>query len=138
MENYRDRLTEEEIESKFQTLTLAFQIDARTLPDRRDRQLRQRDQAETNMKNEIDRLVRAIHRLNPLCVDAEKTELVTSLLVQLDVVDQAATRISTAAEVFGSVQQEWRLAESFTLMLNHLKNLMHQRDTARRQLQCTK
>lgn len=135
---FRERLTEEEIESKFQTLTLAFTIDSVTLVERRERQRRQRDQAETNMRKELDKLVLAIHRLNPLCVDAEKTELVTSLLQLLDIVEQASERISTSAEIFGSVQQEWRMAESCSLMLSHLKNLKRQRDAARRQLQCTK
>lgn len=84
----RERLSEDEIEVKFQTLTLAFAIDAVTLADRRDRQRRQRDQAEHNMETEVARLTHAIHRLNPLCVDAETTEMVTSLLSQLDVILQ--------------------------------------------------
>ncbi|GLV37297.1 hypothetical protein CBL_10736 [Carabus blaptoides fortunei] len=134
----KERLSEDEIEVKFQTLTLAFAIDAVTLADRRDRQKRQRDQAENNMATEVARLTYAIHRLNPLCIDAETTEMVTSLLSQLDVILQASNRISTSAEVFGSVQQEWRLAESVNVMLSHLRNLRQQRDTARRQLQCTK
>lgn len=84
----RERLSEDEIEVKFQTLTLAFAIDAVTLADRRDRQRRQRDQAEDNMATEVAKLTYAIHRLNPLCVDAETTEMVTSLLSQLDVILQ--------------------------------------------------
>lgn len=68
-------------------------------------------------------------------MDAEKTELVRSLLSQLEVLGQAAGRVSTAAELLGSVQQEWRLAESFKLMVSHLRNLKKQRDNARLQLQ---
>lgn len=40
--------------------------------------------------------------------------------------------------MYGCVQQEWRVAESVNLMLSHLRNVIKQRDAARRQLQITK
>lgn len=134
----KERLTDEEIEQKFQLLTLAFAIDAVTLGDRLERQQRQRDQAEDNLTREVTKFIQAVHRLNPLCVDAETTELVTSLLSHLDLIVQATHRISTSAEVFGSVQLEWRISDSVNMMIAHLRNVIQQRDTTRRQLQCTK
>lgn len=96
---FRERLTDEEIEQKFQLLTLAFAIDAVTLGDRLERQQRQRDQAEDNLTREVTKFIQAVHRLNPLCVDAETTELVTSLLSHLDLIVQ----VNSTSETFLNV-----------------------------------
>lgn len=79
----RERLNNEELEHKFDTLALLFSIDATTIKDRCERQKRYRDQTETNLAVEIDRLNEKIHRIRPLCVDMEKTELLTGLLAQV-------------------------------------------------------
>lgn len=80
----RERLNNEELEHKFDTLALLFSIDATTIKDRCERQRRYRDQTETNLAVEIDRLTEKIHRIRPLCVDMEKTELLTGLLAQVN------------------------------------------------------
>lgn len=76
--------------------------------------------------------------MQPLCVDAETTEMLTSLLAQVDVVMKASYHASIAAERFGAVQHEERLSDSVNLMINHVTLLKQQRDSARRQLQYTK
>lgn len=134
----RERLTDDEIEHKFISLSLAFTIDAATIKDRCDRQRRYRDQTETNLNKEIERLIGKVHRLQPLCVDAETTELLGALLSQVDIIIRATSLAATSAERFGAVQHEERLAESVQLMISHVNLLKKQRDSARSQLQYTK
>lgn len=134
----RERLNDEELEQKFVALALAFTIDAATIKSRCTRQRRYRDQTETNLVTEIDRLVEKVNRLHPLCVDAETTELLTSLLNQVDIILRASSLATISAERYGSVQHEERLAESVSLMINHVTILKQQRDSTRRQLQYTK
>lgn len=64
-------------------LSLAFMTDGTTLTTRRERLQKFRDQAEQNLLSEVEQLMGAIHKLNPLCIDAERTELVTSLITQV-------------------------------------------------------
>lgn len=82
--DFRERLNNEELENKFDTLALLFSIDATTIKDRCERQRRYRDQTETNLTVEIERLTEKIHRIRPLCVDMEKTELLTGLLAHVN------------------------------------------------------
>ncbi|XP_017785985.1 PREDICTED: uncharacterized protein LOC108569088, partial [Nicrophorus vespilloides] len=134
----RERLTDEELEQKFISLSLAFTIDADTIKDRCNRQRRYRDQTETNLNVEIERLIERANRLYPLCIDAETTELLAALLAQVDIIVRASSHAAISAERFGAVQHEERLAESVQLMIKHVNVLKRQRDSARRQLQYTK
>lgn len=152
----RERLNNEELEHKFDTLALLFSIDATTIKDRCERQRRYRDQTETNLAMEIERLTEKIHRIRPLCVDMEKTELLTGLLAQVtlppqntfpsagvhcfqvDIVMKAAAHAAISAERFGAVQHENKLSESVNVMIGHVAVLKQQRDSAKRQLQYTK
>lgn len=134
----RERINEEESEQKFTALALAFSIDATTINDRCQRQKRYRDQTEKNLTTEIDRLVNKIHRLQPLCTDAESAEMLTDLLTQADIVMRAAAYASISAERFGAVQHEERLAQAVELMIKHVTVLKQQRDSARKHLQYTK
>lgn len=117
---------------------MAFSIDAATIKDRCERQRRYRDQTETNLTVEIDRLVEKIARIQPLCIDAEKTELLTGVLAQVDTIMRASYHAAISAERYGAVQHEERLAESVHLMINHVTLLKKQRDSARKHLQLTK
>lgn len=134
----RERINEEELEQKFITLSLAFSIDSATIKDRCERQRRYRDQTENNLAVEIDRLIEKIHRIQPFCVNAETTELLTGLLTQVDIVVKAASHAAISAERFGAVQHEEKLADSVSLMVEHVSLLKQQRDAAKRQLQYTK
>lgn len=138
MKSFRERLNEEEQEQKFATLALAFSIDAATIKDRCHRQRRYRDQTETNLAVEIDRLIEKIQKIKPFCVNAETTELLTGLLAQVDIVVKAATHAAISSERFGAVQHEEKLSESVSLMVSHVTLLKQQRDSAKRQLQYTK
>lgn len=126
------------MEQKFTRLALAFTVDSATIKDRYERQRRYRDQTETNLLTEIERLVEKVHRIHPLCVDFETTELVSALLAQVDVVMKASSLLSISAERYGAVQLEERLTESVNLMISHVELLKQQRDYARKHLQYTK
>ncbi|XP_023310458.1 uncharacterized protein LOC108917035 [Anoplophora glabripennis] len=134
----RERLSEEEVEQKFTSLALAFAIDAATIKDRCERLRRSRDQTETNLATEIERLKEKLALLQPLCTDYETVELLSTLLSQVDKVVSASSLVSISVERFGSVQHEERLTESVQLMVSHVQMLKQQRDSARRQLQYTK
>lgn len=99
---------------------------------------RSRDQTERNLKSEIDQVKRLINRLNPLCIDAERTELVTNLVTQINIIAAAARFASTSAFNYGSVVQEWRLNKAVQLMLKYVDNIKLQRDTAKRRFQYTR
>lgn len=136
--SFRERLTDDEVEQKFVSLALAFSIDAATIKDRCERQRRYRDQTETNLAVEIDRLIEKLTLIQPLCVDAQTTELLTNLLEQVEVVTNASNLAAISAERFGAVQHEQRLSDSVHLMINHVSTLKQQRDSARRHLHYTK
>ncbi|KRT83258.1 hypothetical protein AMK59_3539 [Oryctes borbonicus] len=134
----KERLNDEESEQKFVALALAFSIDAMTINDRCQRQRRYRDQTEKNLTTEIDRLIDRIYRLQPLCVDAETTEMLTDLLTQVDIVVRAAAYASISSERYGAVQHEERLTQAVEVMIKHVTLLKQQRDSARKHLQYTK
>lgn len=134
----RERLSEEELEQKFVALSLAFTIDAATIKDRCERQRRYRDQTESNLNAEIEKLIQKANRMQSLCVDAETTELLSALLGQIDIVMKASSHATISSERYGAVQHENRISESVNVMINHVNLLKQQRDSARRQLQYTK
>lgn len=136
--NFRDRLSEEEIEQKFVALTLAFTIDTATIKNRCERQRHYRDQTEDNLNAEIDRLIEKLTLIRPLCVDMQTTELLTGLLEQADVVMSACNLAAISAERYGAVQYEERLSEAVNLMINYVNTLKQQRDSTRRHLLYTK
>ncbi|KAG5898306.1 hypothetical protein JTB14_022995 [Gonioctena quinquepunctata] len=137
-EGPREHLSDAELEGKFTSLALAFTIDSTTVKERRERQKRHRDQTEMNLSTEIERLKEKLTFLQPLCTDCEKAEMLTSILDKMNVLMNATSLVSLAAERFGSVQHEERLTESVSLMLTHVQMLKQQRDLARRQLEYTK
>ncbi|KAF5280505.1 hypothetical protein FQA39_LY18050 [Lamprigera yunnana] len=124
-------MSEEELEQKFIALSLAFSIDAATIADRSERQRRYRDQTETNLNTEIDKLSEKINQIRFMSVDAERAEHLAGLLTQIDVIVRASSLASISAERFGAVQHEARLAEAVNLMINHVTLLKQQRDSTR-------
>ncbi|XP_044748984.1 uncharacterized protein LOC123309782 isoform X1 [Coccinella septempunctata] len=137
-EQARKLQTEDELEQKFATLSLAFSIDSNTITDRCERQKRYRNQTEDNLAKEIERLTQRVNKLTKLCVNMETTELLASLLAQIDVVTNASALAASSAERYGAVQHEQRLADAVQLMINHVNTLKQQRDLSRKQLQYTK
>lgn len=134
----RERLSDEESEQKFIALALGFSIDATTVKDRCLRQKRYRDQTEKNLTTEIDRLINKVYRLQPLCIDAETTDMLTDLLTQADIVMRAAAYAAVSSERYGAVQHEDRLTQAVDVMIKHVTLLKQQRDSARKHLQYTK
>jgi hypothetical protein len=134
----RERWSDEELEQKFVALSLAFTIDATTVKDRCERQRRYRDQTETNLNTELERLIQKANKMQSLCIDAETTELLSALLGQIDIVMKASSHATISSERYGAVQHENRISESVGVMINHVNLLKQQRDSARRQLQYTK
>lgn len=119
-------------------LSLAFKIDTNTIKNRCERQRHYRDQTENNLAVEIEKLIEKLTRIQPLCTNAETTELLTNLLEHADVVMNACNHATISAERFGAVQYEDRLSESVNLMITYVEALKQQRDSARRYLQYTK
>lgn len=79
----REHISEEELEQKFTSLALAFTIDAATIKDRCERQKRSRDQTETNLNMEIEKLRERLTLMQPLCTDYEKAELFSTIVTQV-------------------------------------------------------
>merc|ERR1719232_2218802 len=125
-----ETLTDQEIENKFTSLSLAFKTDKLTLTNRLELQQRQRDNAEKNIETEISQLKKAIESLSRLGLDLEAREALNSVQRQVEVVKQSAERVSSSAEVYGAVQQEARIARAIEIMLMHVENLkrIHDRE----------
>ncbi|PSN45942.1 hypothetical protein C0J52_16541 [Blattella germanica] len=118
-----DVLTEQDVESRFTALALAFKTDKLTLLSRHDRQQRQRDQAERNMTVEVAKLKAAVHNLNYLCKDSESIDILSKIQDQVDVLQRSTERVSSSAEIYGAVQQESRVSKVIDVMLLHVENL---------------
>lgn len=110
--------SEKDIEDKYSSLLLAFQTDKLTLSSRLELQNRLRDQAEHNLNIEIQQLQVAVTHL----ISSKSTEL-SDLHTQITNLSKAAMRVSTAAEMYGAVQQESRLSRAVDIILSHVENL---------------
>jgi len=118
-----ETLTDQDIENKFTSLSLAFKTDKLTLTNRLELQQRQRDIAEKNIDVEIAQLKKEVEELSQVCLDGEAREVLKKIQQQVDVVKQTAERISSSAEVYGAVQQEARIARAVEIMLMYVDNL---------------
>ncbi|XP_039279333.1 uncharacterized protein LOC111044961 isoform X2 [Nilaparvata lugens] len=110
--------SEKDIEDKYTSLLLAFQTDKLTLNSRLELQNRLRDQAEHNLNIEIQQLQVAVTNL----ISSRSTEL-SDLHNQINTLTKAAMRVSSAAEMYGAVQQESRLSRAVDIILSHVENL---------------
>lgn len=109
--------SEKEVENSFMALLLAFQTDRLTLTSRLELQTRLRDQAEHNMANEIQQLQNLVLKMY------DRVEYLTDFQSQIDTLHKAALRVSSAAEIYGAVQQENRLSKAVDIILRHVENL---------------
>ncbi|XP_071452888.1 uncharacterized protein [Hetaerina americana] len=125
-----ESLSDQDIENKFTSLSLAFKTDRITLTSRLELQQRQRDLAEKNVLSEIKQLKSTLNCLNHLCTDMETTELLAKIRHQVDVLQHSAQRVSSHAEMYGAVQQESRVSAAIEVMLLHVENLkrLHEKD----------
>ncbi|XP_041354722.1 uncharacterized protein LOC121372468 isoform X3 [Gigantopelta aegis] len=130
-----DDLSEQEIEAKFLSLSLAFKTDKLTLEQRKDIQERSRDIAERNIDQELLGLRNVVEKLNQLISDVHVHEIVTKIQNHIDVLEQTAARVSSRAEVFGAVQQEMRMSRAMEVMVVHVENVKRSQEKDRLELE---
>ncbi|XP_064629801.1 uncharacterized protein LOC135488832 isoform X10 [Lineus longissimus] len=118
-----DKLSEEELEEKFASLSLAFKTDKQTLEQRKQLQERARDMAEQNVDKELEGIRKTIKDLGQFCADAECREVVTKLQQHIEVLEQSTARVSSRAELHGAVQQEDRMNRAIEIMVTHVDRL---------------
>ncbi|CAG2109657.1 unnamed protein product, partial [Medioppia subpectinata] len=145
-----ESLTEEEIESKFTTLSLAFKTDKFTLEQRVNLQRHQRDVSELDANNELQCLRESVRELNELMFGLDDDfalmnsrtegvkELLTKIETQVDVVAQTNAKISSRSELYGAVKQEERMSGAFDVILIHSQNLRKESEKCRKELEKTK
>nr|XP_053648451.1 inositol 1,4,5-triphosphate receptor associated 2-like [Cherax quadricarinatus] len=125
-----ENLSAQEIESKFTQLSLAFKTDRLTLRQRLDVQQRLRDTAETNFSTEVNHLISSILALQSECMDSDIIDAVMQVRRHLDILATSSNRLVSASEVWGAVQQEWRVSRALEVLLLHVENVkrMYERD----------
>ncbi|XP_064490295.1 uncharacterized protein LOC135401697 isoform X2 [Ornithodoros turicata] len=130
-----DQLTEQEIESKFASLSLGFKTDKLTLSKRLELHQRHRDVAEKNNVTELKAIWDLTNALNKICTDDKQREVISKIQSHLEVLQQSTDRISSRAEVYGAVQQEERMCKAFEVMVAHVENLKRSSEKERRELE---
>ena len=104
-------------QAHFNNILIAFKTDRNSLPGRLELQKRHRDNAEANMETELQNLKSNLQKILSLTSGSggnssgggggdgtKMMELVYSIQSHVDVVQQSASRISSAAEVSFHVQ----------------------------------
>ncbi|XP_018369157.1 PREDICTED: uncharacterized protein LOC108765104 isoform X3 [Trachymyrmex cornetzi] len=122
----RENSNEFELQKKYIAFSLCLCTERLTLPRRTALSLRQRDQSEKNLSNEVRKMQRDIQELAPLCTDRESVERVERVRHQLDMIVRCAHRVSCAAETLGAVQQERRVSRAVLLADKYLQ-VLHSR-----------
>ncbi|XP_063888854.1 inositol 1,4,5-triphosphate receptor associated 1-like isoform X2 [Scylla paramamosain] len=130
VKNSNENLSPQEIENKFTQLSLAFKTDRLTLRQRLDLQQRHRDTAESNLENEFKHLRSSVLALHADCMDSELVDAVTQVRRHLDVLATSSNRLISTSEVWGAVQQEWRVSRALEVLFLHVDNVkrMYERD----------
>ncbi|XP_045105671.1 uncharacterized protein LOC123501150 isoform X2 [Portunus trituberculatus] len=130
VKNSNENLSAQEIENKFTQLSLAFKTDRLTLRQRLDLQQRHRDTAESNLENEFKHLRSSVLALHADCMDSELVDAVTQVRRHLDVLAASSNRLISTSEVWGAVQQEWRVSRALEVLFLHVDNVkrMYEQD----------
>ncbi|XP_076467389.1 uncharacterized protein LOC143298371 isoform X2 [Babylonia areolata] len=124
-----DQLPDKQLESRFNSLALAFKTDRLTLDQRLGIQERSRDIAEQNIDKELQGLRDAVEILNQLCADERVQEVISKIQHHLDILEHSVARVSSRAEVFGAVQQEKRMCLAMEVMITYTENIRRLRST---------
>ncbi|XP_054721376.1 uncharacterized protein LOC129231153 [Uloborus diversus] len=132
------RFDEQELESKFVALSLAFKTDRTTLNKRIDLHKRQRDMAEKNVENEFQAMREHLNTLNLKAVGSDIRDLISKIQNHLDIAQQATSRLSGRAEIYGSVQQEERVSRAFEVLVLHVDHLKRLFDKEHKELEETR
>ncbi|KAK4307395.1 hypothetical protein Pmani_020848 [Petrolisthes manimaculis] len=130
VKNSHENLSAQEIENKFNQLSLAFRTDGVTLRQRLDLQQRHRDNAESNFNRELSQLRDSLIALHSECLDTELADAVSLARRNLDILTTSSTRVLSNSEVWGAVQQEWRVSRAVEVLLLHVDNVkrMYERE----------
>ncbi|XP_051949830.1 inositol 1,4,5-triphosphate receptor associated 2 [Xyrauchen texanus] len=125
-------MTEEELETAFSQLSLAYRCDQYTLCQRLEAEEHARDKAEDNLKLEVERGMEMLETLKGMCLDIKRASLLQRLELCLRIIGGTIGRISSTAEVLGAVHQEAKVSRAVELMVAHVENLKcrHERNSA--------
>ncbi|KAK2898553.1 hypothetical protein Q8A67_009971 [Cirrhinus molitorella] len=116
-------MTEEELEAAFSQLSLTFRCDQYTLCQRLETEEHARDNAEENLKLEVERGMEMLETLKGMCLDIKRAGLLQRLELCLNIIGGTIGRISNTAEVLGAVHQEAKVSHAVELMVAHVENL---------------
>ena len=144
-----ESLSEQEIDSKFHTLSLAFKTDKFTLDQRVKLYRHQRDVAEADAKSELANLTEYVQELNRLMFSYDSKFFLKNNLLQLRdlkemldrlewqcrVIQSMFMKISSRSELFGAVRQEEKLSTAFDVILLHLENLKRSKERDEKELE---
>ncbi|XP_061422678.1 inositol 1,4,5-triphosphate receptor associated 1-like isoform X2 [Lethenteron reissneri] len=119
----RPSLSEQEVETAFVRLSLAFRNDMFSLEKRLRLEERARNLAEENVSCEIDAVSSTVQMFAPLCQDSQTRDTYQQLQQNLQVLRKATMRASSCSEKLGAVNQEGRLCRAMEVMVQHVENL---------------
>ncbi|XP_075925500.1 inositol 1,4,5-triphosphate receptor associated 1-like [Petromyzon marinus] len=119
----RPSLSEQEVETAFVRLSLAFRNDMFSLEKRLRLEERARNLAEENVSREIDAVSSTVQTFAPLCQDSQTRDTYQQLQQNLQVLRKATMRASSCSEKLGAVNQEGRLCRAMEVMVQHVENL---------------
>ncbi|CAL8368439.1 unnamed protein product [Lota lota] len=126
------------IESAFCQITLAFRTDQYTLKQRLQAEEHARNLAEENVEQELCRGRETLETLKGLCLDIRRSAILQRLELSLDILGGTVGRISTTAELLGSVHQEARICRAVEIMVAHVENLKRRHEREGLELEQTK
>ncbi|XP_043103316.1 uncharacterized protein si:ch211-163l21.11 [Puntigrus tetrazona] len=116
------------VQAAFSRLSLAFRCDQYTLCQRLETEEHARDNAEDNLKLEVERGMEVLETLKGMCLDITRAGLLQRLELCLNIIGGTIGRISNTAEVLGAVHQEAKVSHAVELMVAHVENLKRRHD----------
>ncbi|RWS06181.1 protein MRVI1-like isoform X2, partial [Dinothrombium tinctorium] len=130
--------SKEEIETKYETLSLAFKTDRSTVKQRLELQRHQKQVAEEDVFNELKSMREDVNRLNQLFshfnesiseeIRSSAYDLFPKIHQNLEVLHRCVKEISSRSKVYGAVKEELRLSNAFEVILLHVENLKREKD----------
>lgn len=144
-----ESLSEQEIDAKFHTLSLAFKTDKFTIEQRVQLYRHQRDIAENDAQIELNHLSEFVQELYRLLLGSESRYFYNTSLMQLkelkdmldkidmqvQVIKASMMKISSRSELYGSVKQEEKLSTAFDVILLHTENLKRAKERDAKELE---
>ncbi|KAK2851337.1 hypothetical protein Q5P01_007613 [Channa striata] len=121
-------MSEKDLELAFSQIALAFRCDQYTLKQRLQAEEHARNLAEENVQLELTRGRETLETLRGLCLDSKRSKILQRLQLSLDILSGTVERVSSTAEVLGSVHQEARVSRAVELMVAHVENLRRRHD----------